>query len=144
MFYSILVFTGLVYYYISEIQEPVNKAIFSQNAQPLAYLYSVNRKSFYFRKLFSLYWVSTFILMFLIYLFLAVLGLCCCTGFSLTVASEQERLSSWATWASHGSGVSCCAARALGTRASVAAARGPSSCSSWALEHRVGSCSTLA
>ena len=38
MFYSILVFTRLVYYCISEIQEPVNKAIFSQNAQPLAYL----------------------------------------------------------------------------------------------------------
>ena len=54
--------------------------------------YSVNRKSFYFRKLFSLYWVSTFILMFLTYLFLAVLGLRCCTGFSLLVASKSSCL----------------------------------------------------
>ena len=54
--------------------------------------YSVNRKSFYFRKLLSLYWVSTFTLMFLTYLFLAVLGLRCCTGFSLLVAGKSSCL----------------------------------------------------
>ena len=49
-----LVFTRLVYYYISEIPEPVSKATLSKNAQPLAYVYSVNRKSFYSRELFVL------------------------------------------------------------------------------------------
>ena len=41
--------------------------------------------------------------------------------------------------ASHCSGFSCCRAQALGTRASVVAARGLSSCGSQALEHRLSS-----
>ena len=50
-------------------------------------------------------------------LFLAVLGLCCCAGFSL--------------------GAMC---RLQGAWASVIAARGLSSCASQALEHRLRSC----
>ena len=57
--------------------------------------------------------------------------------------------SSWATLncgvqASHCGGFSCCGARALGTRASVVAARGLSSCGSQALERRLSSCGTRA
>ena len=54
----------------------------------------------------------TFICLFIlfIYLFLAVLGLCC------------------GAWASHCGGFSCCGARALGGRASVVVACGLSSC----------------
>ena len=56
------------------------------------------------------------------YLFLAVLGLRCSAR------------------ASHCGGFCCCGARALDAQASVVAARGLSSCGSWALEHRLGSC----
>ena len=45
---------------------------------------------------------------------------------------------------SHCGGFSCCRARALGTRASVVAARGLSRCGSQALEHRHSSCGTRA
>ena len=38
----------------------------------------------------------------------------------------------------------CCGARALGTLASVVAARGLSSCGLWALEHRLSSCGARA
>ena len=58
-------------------------------------------------------------------------GFCCCTGFSLVVASRL--LSSCSVWASHCGGFSC-GARALGCV-------GFSSCGSWALEHRLDSCS---
>ena len=37
-----------------------------------------------------------------------------------------------------------CGARALGAQASAVAARGLSSCGSWALEHRLSSCSARA
>ena len=37
---------------------------------------------------------------------------------------------------------SCCGPRAPGAQASVVGARGRSSCSSWAVEHRLGSCGT--
>ena len=47
-------------------------------------------------------------------------------------------------WASHCSGFSCCGTRAPGTRASVVAARGLSSCGSQALEHRLSSCGARA
>ena len=54
-----------------------------------------------------------------IYLFLTLLGLPCCAGFSS--CSERELVSS-------------CGARALGVRASVTETHESSSCSSWALE----------
>ena len=65
-------------------------------------------------------------------LFLAVVGLCCCRGFSLVVGAG----------ASHCGGFSC-GAQALGpqteqlwrTQASALVACGLSSCNSWALEH---------
>ena len=79
---------------------------------------------------------------FKIYLFLAALGLRCCTrafsscgergllfvvvrGLLIAVASR-------------------CGARALGARASVVVARGLSSCGSWALDHRLCSCGARA
>ena len=46
--------------------------------------------------------------------------------------------------ASHGSGVSCCGAQVLGTRASVDMACGLSSCGSRALERRFSSCGARA
>ena len=42
--------------------------------------------------------------------------------------------------ASHCGGFSCCAARALGARASVVVAHGLNSCDSQALGHRLRSC----
>ena len=71
------------------------------------------------------------------YLFLAVLGLQYCVGFSLVVASRStlqvgcRGFSLW--WPLH------CRAQALGVWASVAAAQGLSSCGSRALEHRLNS-----
>ena len=47
-------------------------------------------------------------------------------------------------WASHCSGFSCCGARALGVRASVAVASGLSSCGSRALARRLSSCGVRA
>ena len=64
------------------------------------------------------------------HLFLAVLGLRCCAGFSLVAAS---RATNYRVQASHCAGVSC-GARTLGHV-------GFSSCGSRALEHRL-SCST--
>ena len=57
-----------------------------------------------------------------IYLFLAVLGLCC------------------GAWASHCGGFSCCGARALGAWAPAVVAHGLSSCGLRALERRLSSC----
>ena len=51
---------------------------------------------------------------------------------------------SCSAWASHCGGFSCCGARAVGARASVVAARGLSSCGTWALECRLSSCGTRA
>ena len=73
-----------------------------------------------------------------IYLFLAGLGLCCCTQ-PFSSCGEQGLLCCSAR-ASHCSGFSCCRAQALGMRASVVAARGLSSCGSRALERRLSSC----
>ena len=55
---------------------------------------------------------------------------------------KQGLLSSCGARASHRSGFSCCRAWAQGVWASVVAAPGLSSCSSWALEHRLTSCGT--
>ena len=85
-------------------------------------------------KLFSCIMLASF---FNIYLFMAVLGLRCCKAFSLAVASEGYSpvavLGRLIAVASH-----------CGAWASVAAARGVSSCSPWPLEHRLCSFGTLA
>ena len=71
-----------------------------------------------------------------------------CTGSSLLRAfssfGEQGLLSTCGVQASHCCGFSCDGARALGIRASVAAAHGSSSCSSQALRHRLNICGTRA
>ena len=64
-----------------------------------------------------------------IYLFLAVLDLCCCKRLSLV--AESRGYSSCGAPASHCSDFSCCGAQALGTQASVTATRRLSSCSAW-------------
>ena len=64
-----------------------------------------------------------------IYLFLAALGLHCCTRASSSCGAQ----------ASHCGGFSCCGARALGAWASVVATRGLSSCGSRAPERRLSS-----
>ena len=70
-----------------------------------------------------------------IYLFLAVLGHGCCMGFSLVAESRgySRVLHGLLT-------VVASLAAELGLRASVAVARGLSSYSSQALEHRLDSC----
>ena len=93
--------------------------------------------TFYLKFFFTFkYAILCFTTLFLnfIYLFLAVLGLCCCAW----------AFSSCGKRASHCSGFSCCRARALGMRASVVVARGLSSCGLWALERRLSSCGTRA
>ena len=72
-----------------------------------------------------------------------------CIGTSLLCTGFLQLLQVGATLhcsaqASHCSGFSCCRARALGAWASVVVARGLSSCSSWALEHRLSSCGARA
>ena len=77
-----------------------------------------------------------------IYLFLAVLGLCCCAS-AFSRCSERGLLFV----------VVCglliavasrCGAQALGARALVVVARRLSSCGSWALERRLSSCGARA
>ena len=74
---------------------------------------------------------------YLINLFLAALGLHCCTW---AFSSCGERGLLFIARASHCSGFSCCRARALGAQASVVVARGLSSCGLRALEYRLSSC----
>ena len=92
----------------------------------------------------SLFWYFFFLNKF-IYLFIYFglhLGLCCCAGFlQLQRAGATLRCGARAF---HCGGFSCCGARALGTQASVVAARGLSSCGSRALEHRLSSCGSWA
>ena len=78
-----------------------------------------------------------------IYLFFAVLGLCCyawafssCSVRGLFFVAVRGLLIAMASL--------CCGARALGTRDSVVVACGLSSCGSWALEHRLSSCGAWA
>ena len=73
---------------------------------------------------------------------MAALGLRCCTR-AFSSCGEQGLLFVAV------SGLliveaSRCGAHALGARASVVVARGPSSCGSWALERRLSSCGTQA
>ena len=75
---------------------------------------------------------------------MAVLGLWCCVSFS--VVAVRRGCSLVAVCRFHCCGFSCCRARALGVWASVVVARVLSSCSSWALEHRLdsgGACALL-
>ena len=78
----------------------------------------------------------------ILFIYLAVLGLRGCPGFSLIgvsgVALQLHVL------ASHCSDLSGCGAWALGARASAVMTRGLCSCSSRALEHRLGSIGTQA
>ena len=72
-----------------------------------------------------------------------------CVGSSLLRVGFFYLRQVWATLrcgaqASCCGGFSCCGARALGVRASVVAACGLSSCSTWALEHRLSSCGAWA
>ena len=69
------------------------------------------------------------------FIYLAVLGLGCFSGFFLVVESRGRSLLSWE--ASHGRGLSCCRAQDLGCA-------GFSSCGSQALGHRLNSCGTRA
>ena len=69
-----------------------------------------------------------FFINFFIYLFLAVLDLRCCTGFSLVAVSGGY--SSCHVPASHWRGFSCCRAWALSMWASIVAVHGLSSCGS--------------
>ena len=91
---------------------------------------------------------SYFILFFLInlfiyYLSLAALGLCCC-AWAFSSCGEWGLLFVVVRGASHCGGFSCCGAQALGARASVVVARRLSSCGSWALERSLSSCDTQA
>ena len=84
-----------------------------------------------------------FFLIYFIYLFLAALGLRCCAR-AFSSCSERGLL----LVPVHGLLIAvtslCWGARALGAWASVVAACGLSSFGSWALEHRLSSCSTRA
>ena len=62
---------------------------------------------------------------------MAVLGLCCC-AWAFSSCGEQGLLFRCGAWGSHCGGFSCCGVRALCAQASVVAARGLSSCSTWA------------
>ena len=77
-----------------------------------------------------------------IYLFMAVLGLRCCARAFSSCGEAGAALHCGAR--AYCSGFSCCGTRALGTRASVVAAHGLSSCGSWALERRLSSCGARA
>ena len=68
--------------------------------------------------------ITVFFDNFIYHLFLAVLGLCCCTGF-FSSCGKRGLLSSCGVLASHCGGFSCCRARALGCL-------GFSSCGTWA------------
>ena len=84
--------------------------------------------------------VFFFLINLFIYLFLAVLGLCCCAQ---AFSSCGTTLHCGAR-ASHCGDFSCCGAQALGVWASVVVARRLSSCGSRALELRLCSCGARA
>ena len=88
----------------------LNKVLFSLKSH--LPLYSIQRVPAAFRILSICSYTQTYV--FLYYLFLAVLGLHCCMGFSLVAASRRELLfSSCGARASHCSGFSCCEAQTL-------------------------------
>ena len=71
-----------------------------------------------------------------IYLFLALLDLCCCAGFSLVVLSRSFS----SMWCAGLSSQWLLLLRSIGCQVPAVTARGLSSCDSWALEHRLSSC----
>ena len=82
--------------------------------------------------------------MYFIYLFLAVLGLCCCAR-ALSSCGEQGPLfAAVRRLLIAVRDFSCCGARVLGTWASAVVARGLSSYSSRIPEHRLSSCGARA
>ena len=90
---------------------------------------------------FSFSFLNTFI--YLIYLFLAVLGLRCCAR-AFSSCGERGLLFVAVCRLLIVVASLVCGAQALGTRASVVAACGLSSCGSWALERRFSSCGARA
>ena len=72
----------------------------------------------------------------------AVLGLCCCSGFSLVVVNGGYF--SCGAWVSCCSGFFHCGARALGCVGSSSYGNGLSHCRSQALQHRLNSCGAWA
>ena len=67
--------------------------------------------------------IYLFIYLFLFIYLLAVLGLHCCTR-AFSSCGERGAMLHCGAWASHCGGFSCCGARTLGARASVAVAPG--------------------
>ena len=80
---------------------------------------------------------------YVINLFLAVLGVRCCT-WAFSSCGERGLLFVVVRGLLIASGFSCCRAWALGMRASVVVAHGLSSCGSWALERRLSGCGAWA
>ena len=102
-------------------------------------------------KYFRHYWphMQSYILFFFFLINLFYLFIFGCVGFSLLHVGFLQLRRAGATHccsarASHCGGFSRCGARALGTWASIVAARGLSSCGSRALEHRLSSCGARA
>ena len=77
---------------------------------------------------------------FFFFKFLALLGLCCCAGFSLVVVSGSFS----SMWYAGLSSQWLLLLRSTGSQDSIVTARGLSSCYSWALEHRLSSCGSQA
>ena len=84
--------------------------------------------------------LTNFVKDFLFFLFLALLGLCHCAGFSLVVVSGTFSL----MWNAGLSSQWLLLLWSTGSQDSVIKARGLSSCHSWALEHRLSSCDSQA
>ena len=78
-----------------------------------------------------------------IYLFLAALGLRCCT-WAFCSCGERGLLFIVVCELLIAVASLCCGAWALGAQASVAVAHGLSNCGWWALEHRLSSCGAWA
>ena len=77
--------------------------------------------------------INFLFLSFFLFFFLTALGLRCC-AWAFSSCGKRGATLRCSERASHHGGFSCCGAWALGTRASVVAARGLSSCGAWALE----------
>ena len=78
-----------------------------------------------------------------IYLFLAVMGLCCCLGFYL-VAASRGHCPAVTRGASHCRGFSCCRARVLVCRGFRSCGIELRSLGSWSLEHKFNRCGAQA
>ena len=87
-----------------------------------------NRYGFFY----SLFALCVFFFLLTLFSFLAVLGLCCFARAFSSCSEQGPPFFCCGVWASRWDGFSCC--EALGVQASIAAAQGFHSCSSWALE----------